>query len=208
MKDDAPGVERVSRAGENRARQDYHQRHLDGAGKRLPPDEHLAKHDPATRISHPVLGQELDERCAGAHVEEEPCHVEKLRDATPDAQRLRRREYVHRQDQVLVDNQRDEEHQAQQQRQQESAQRSMKADRFPFRAGLARRVFLAVNHHRVECLRMTQTVPSHQHEGDGCGRQHQPEQAEQQRPITGVRHRRGRIAAKESGVSPAARATR
>ena len=108
MDDDAPGIQRISGFRRECACQPDHQRHLDGSRERLPPDEYLSILNASLRIFHAVFRKVFNKSNACAHVEEQPCQVEELGHASPDSQCLSRWQYIGGQDQVLVNDERDE----------------------------------------------------------------------------------------------------
>ncbi len=197
--DDAPGVDRIRGAGDEGAGDEDDQGNLDRARERLPPHEELAVHDAATGVVDPVLRQVLDERGAGAHVEEEPGDVEELRHAAPDAQRLCGREDVGRKDQVLVDDERDEEDQAEHHREEEAAERAVEADVLPGGAFLSLRVAITLGDERVERFRVAQAVAADEHERQPGGDHDGEQDGDDQRPLGRLRHRRAAVIGEGKG---------
>jgi len=105
-------------------------------GERLPPDKNLPKHDAFARIIDTVLGEIFYEGRAGAHLKESKDHGEELQDPAPHAKRLGRGQDEDRQDQVLVNDDRNEQQQAQEKHHEETAQRAVKSRSPPRRYGL------------------------------------------------------------------------
>ncbi len=127
-------------------------------------------------ILDPVLGQVLDEGDACPHVEEGPGQVEELGHTPPDAQRLRRRQDVGWQDQVLVNDERDEQDQPDAQGHQESAQRAVEADVFPLGRFFMDLELGPVRDDLIQLFGMPQAVAPHDKECREGRHQHQPHQ--------------------------------
>ena len=179
-----------------------HQGHLDRSRKSLPPDENLPVLDALLWILDPVLRQVLDKGNAGAHIEECPGQVEELGHAPPDAQCLRRRQDIRRQDQVLVNDERDEENQTDAQGDQETAQRAVEADIFPFCRFFMDLELGAVRNDFIQFLRVPQAVAAHDKECREGGYQHQSHDTQQDIPFGSMRYRRSGIICKRERRLP------
>jgi hypothetical protein len=96
----------------------------------------------------------------------------------PDAERLGRWQDVDRQNQVLIDDQRDEQYQTQEKRQEEPTQGTAKADLFPIRVGFPYCELAPVHHDLLQRLRVGVAVAPDQPEGDARSNQQAPQHGE------------------------------
>ncbi len=191
--DDAPGIQGIGRFRSQSAGCGDDDRHLYRAGECLPPDEHLAVFDAALGVMDAVLRQEFDVRLARAHVEELPGQGEELRHPAPDAERLCRWQDVNRQDDVLIDDERDEEYQSHHEGDQEPGERTVEADLLPLGRGFADLELAAVCDDFVQLLGVLQAVAPDKHEGHGSGCHQQGHDQEQDIAGGRMRHRRSRV---------------
>jgi hypothetical protein len=179
----APGIQCISRPGCQSTGQGDHERNLDRTGKSLPPDKNLTILNALLGVMNAVFRKKFYEGDTRPHIKESPGQVEELGYASPNSQGLGLGQDECRQDQVLINNERDEKYKPDAKGDKESTQWAMESNLLPFSFCFTVLKVGTVRDDLLQRLWMTQAILAHEKESKECRCQHEKDDEQQNRPV-------------------------